>query len=74
MALSELTNRDAILAAIQEYVALGQDAFLARHAYSRPRRYQLVNDGKRHDAKAIVGVAFGYQFSERGPLQHSEFR
>jgi hypothetical protein len=73
MALSELTNRDAILAAIQEYDTLGRDAFLAKYGYSRARRYQLLHDDKTYDAKAIVGVAFKYQFPERGPLQHSEF-
>lgn len=73
MPLSELTSRDAVLEAIREYDALGQDAFLVKYGYSRARRYQLLYDGKRYDAKAIVGVAFKYQFPERGPLVHSEF-
>jgi MoxR-like ATPase len=73
MGLAELTNRDAVLSAIREYDTVGQDAFLAKYGYSRARRYQLVHDGKTYDPKAIVGVAFGYQFPERGPLQPSEF-
>jgi MoxR-like ATPase len=71
--LGELTNRDAVLAAIKEHDTLGREAFLAKHGYSPARRYQLVHDGKSYDAKAIVGVAFGHQFPERGPLHPSEF-
>src|SRR5262245_52229199 len=73
MALSELTERAAILAAMREYDELGQDAFLEKYGYSPARRYQLVHDGKSYDSKAIVGVAFKYQFPGRGPLQNSEF-
>src|SRR5215471_2627605 len=36
-------------------------------------KYRLIQDGRSYDAKAIVGVAFKYQFPERGPLQASEF-
>ena len=46
MPLSELTNRDAVLAAINEYDGLGQDAFLKKYGYSPARRYQLVHDGR----------------------------
>jgi hypothetical protein len=47
MALSELTDDEAILAAIREYDALGQRAFLAKYGYSPARRYQLIHNGKR---------------------------
>jgi hypothetical protein len=73
MGLSELTNREAVLSAIREYDTVGQDAFLAKYGYSQARRYQLVHGGKSYDPKAVVGVAFGYQFPERGPLRPSEF-
>jgi hypothetical protein len=73
MPLSELTERDAVLAAMREYDALGQDAFLAKYGYSPARRYQLVHDGKSYDSKAIAGVALKHQFPERGPLAASEF-
>jgi hypothetical protein len=66
MALSELTNRDAVLAAIKEYDALGQDEFLAKYGYSRARRYWLVYNGKSYDAKAIVGVAFWISIPRTG--------
>jgi hypothetical protein len=72
-ALSELTDRDAVLAAIREYDALGQAAFLNKYGYSPARQYQLVHDGKTYDSKAIVGVAFKYQFPDRGALKASDF-
>jgi hypothetical protein len=73
MALAELTQRDAVLAAMREYDELGQDAFLDKYGYAAARRYRLVHDGKNYDSKAIVGVAFGHQFPARGPLSYKEF-
>jgi hypothetical protein len=73
MPLSELTERDAVLAAMREYDALGQHAFLAKYGYSPARRYQLVHEGKSYDSKAIAGVALNHQFPDRGPLAPSEF-
>src|SRR6516162_9609240 len=71
--LGELTKRDAVLEAMQEYDEIGQDAFLKKYGYSPARRYRLVHNGKSYDSKAIVGVAFGRQFPERGPLLYTEF-
>src|SRR5437868_3991373 len=73
MALTELTDRAAVLSAMQEYDAVGQAAFLEKYGYAPAHRFRLVHNGKSYDSKAIVGVAFGYQFPERGPLRHSEF-
>src|SRR5262249_21947826 len=73
MALSDLTSRDAVLAALAEYDRLGQDAFLAKYGFGRAREYELVHDGKRYDSKAIAGVAHGIEFPNLGPLRASEF-
>src|SRR5262245_19523249 len=73
MALSELTDRAAVLSAMQEHDAVGQAAFLEKYGYAPARRFRLVYDGKSYDSKAIAGVAFKYQFPDRGPLEHSEF-
>ncbi|SRR5581483_401841 len=58
MALRGIT-RDQVLAAIDEYDALGQDGFLAKYGFDRSRSYLLVHDGKAYDSKAIVGAAHG---------------
>lgn len=70
--VSELTDPKAVIAAMDEYDELGQDAFLERYGYGRSRRYLLRHDGREYDIKAIVGVAFGKQFPGRGPLAQSE--
>jgi hypothetical protein len=73
MALTELTDRAAVLSAMQEYDAVGQAAFLEKYGYAPARRFQLIHNGKSYESKAIAGVAFKYQFPDRGPLHHSEF-
>lgn len=73
MQLSELTDRDAVLAAIREFDQLGREAFLAKYRFGSARSYLLIHDGKAYDSKAIAGVAFGIQFPKRGTLQASEF-
>ena len=56
MGLQEIT-REAVLAAIDEYDRLGQEAFLHNYGFQHARMYVLVHNGKRYDSKAIVGVA-----------------
>jgi len=73
MPLAELTDRTAVLSAMREYDALGQDGFLQKYGYAPARRFRLVHEGKSYDSKAIAGVAFKYQFPDRGPLQSSDF-
>jgi len=73
MPLSELTDRNAVLAAIREYDALGQQAFLKKYGFAPARRFRLLHNGNSYDSKAIAGAAFGYQFPDRGPLKSSEF-
>jgi hypothetical protein len=39
MALSELTSKEAVEAALDEFDALGRDGFLAKYGFGRSRRY-----------------------------------
>src|SRR5688500_18672388 len=43
------------------------------HRFGPARTWWLVLEGRRYDSKAIAGVAFGYQFPERGALTASQF-
>ena len=61
MPLSELTDSQAILAAVAEYDRLGRSAFLDKYGFHPARTYELVLNGKPYDSKAIVGAAYGYQ-------------
>jgi ribosomal protein S27AE len=58
--LAEVT-RAAVLRAIRECRRVGRDVFLAKHGY-RKGIYRLVHAGREYDSKAILGVAFGYEF------------
>ena len=59
MALGDIT-KDAVVAAIAEYEALGANAFLAQYGFAPARRYWLELNGKRYPSKAIAGVAHKY--------------
>ena len=58
---------------MQEFDALGRDAFLAKYGFGRSRRFFLRDGERTYDSKAIVGAAFGYQHPERGPLTSDAF-
>ncbi len=73
MSLSNLTSRDAVLAAIAEYDAIGRDEFLARHGFGQATRYLLEHNGRRYDSKAIAGVAHGIEHPDLGPLRSEDF-
>jgi len=59
VALKDLT-REAILRAVEEYDRLTAAIFLAKHGFSRAKRYWLQHDGRLYPSKAIAGVAHGY--------------
>ena len=73
MALGDLSDRQAVESAIDEYDQLGRSDFLARYGFGPARRYFLLHRGLRYDSKAIVGAAHGYQYPEAGPLRHEDF-
>jgi 5-methylcytosine-specific restriction protein A len=71
--ISEITDRNAVLQAIAEYDQLGQADFLEKYGFRPARKYRLVHDGKGYDSKAILGVAYRYQFPSRGALASDDF-
>jgi hypothetical protein len=73
LALSDLSEKKAVLQAMAEYDELGRDAFLRRYGYGPARSFFVVHDGKQYDSKALAGVAVGKQFPTSGPLTASEF-
>lgn len=76
MAIERATSsvtRSAVLAALAEYDALGQKAFLTKYGYGRATKYQLWHDSKPYDSKAIVGAAFGHLPGRPPALRHDEF-
>ena len=73
MALRDLTDRSAVLQAINEFRELGEDAFLEKYGFERSRRIQIAYEGETFPSKAILGAAHGFQFPDTGPLRPSEF-
>jgi len=70
--LKNLTDRDAVLSAMREFDR-GRRDFLRRHKYRSATEFLVEHDGRFYDSKAIAGVAFGYQFSNSGPLKPNQF-
>jgi 5-methylcytosine-specific restriction protein A len=60
--LSQLTSREAVIAAIHEYDQLGKNSFLKKYGFGEARSYFLIHDEKEYDSKAIAGVAYKNQF------------
>ncbi len=74
MALIDLTDKNAVISALDEFVEIGRDAFLKKYGFGKSREY-LVRYGEHLcDSKAILGAAHGYQHEQLGPLSHDEFR
>lgn len=65
-------TRESVLQALAECDALGRDTFLAKHGYRKSNAYVLVHEGREYDSKAILGVAFGYEY-DTAPLTSDEF-
>jgi hypothetical protein len=75
LTLGDLTDAAAVQAALDEFVRLGQKAFLQKHGFGRASGY-LVRDprtGLWADSKAIAGVALSHQFAGVPALTASEF-
>lgn len=53
-----VVTRPHVLAALKEYDDLGDREFLRRYGYRRDLTSTLWHDGKEHDAKAVLGVAY----------------
>lgn len=73
MALRDLTDRSAVLQAINEVRELGEAAFLEKYGFERSRRIQIAHEDETFPSKAVLGAAHGFQFPDIGPLRPSEF-
>ena len=73
MSLSDISDRDAVLKAIEEFDDLGRSNFLEKYGFSEAKEFFLRFRGQSYDSKAICGAAHGYQFPEMGPLKAQDF-
>lgn len=68
----QLLSRRAVLQAVDEY-SRDEPGFLERYGYGEADTYIMRHGGHPYASKAIVGVAYGYQYPEQGPLTHDQF-
>lgn len=68
-----IQHRESVLQSIEEFDRLGRDGFLDRYGYGPARSYFLVHEGNQYDSKAIVGVAYGYENPDEGPMAAEDF-
>ena len=75
MAIGKLKSREAVLAAMNEFDAVGRTYFLEKYGFGKSREYMLrdPDTGKLYDSKAIVGAAYGFAFPDEGPLRAEDF-
>jgi hypothetical protein len=73
MSLSDLTDREAVLKAIEEFDRLGQESFLNKYGFGLSKGYWLAYQSRQYDSKAIAGAAHGFQYPDRGPLKADQF-
>jgi hypothetical protein len=71
--ISDITQPDAVKQAIAEYDRIGKDAFLTKYGYRSAAKYFVKHEGKLFDSKAVLGVAYGFQFPKDGPLASNDF-
>ncbi len=73
--LSRLQSPAAVQFALDEFSTLGRTAFLARYGFGKSRDFLVRNpsNGELCDSKAIVGVAYGFQYPGEAPLKAEDF-
>lgn len=69
----DLKSRRAVMAAFAEFDRLGSEAFHTRYGYRAADTYTARYEGREYPSKAIVGVAYGFQYPDQGPLTSDQF-
>lgn len=61
MGPEDVTERDAVLDAIDEFDSLGRTAFLAQYGFGPAQNYIVEYTGRQYDGDALIAVAHGHQ-------------
>lgn len=57
MGLKDITDRQAVLRAIEEFDDLGREGFLSKYGFGTATGYFVSAGWKEYDSKAIAGAA-----------------
>ena len=69
----EIYHKTSIISAIKEHDILGNKAFLNKYGFEQARTYLLYYNNRLYDSKAIVGVAYKYEYPTEEYLHSEEF-
>lgn len=61
VSFADLTDREAVERALDEFDGLGRSAFLDKYGYAEAKDYFLVTDTGRYDSQAIFAAAYEAQ-------------
>lgn len=61
LSFRDVTERDAVLAAIAEFDEIGPDRFVEKYGFHRARSYFILHDDKFYDCKPLLWGAFFHQ-------------
>jgi putative restriction endonuclease len=73
MSIQHLTSAAAVEKALTEYDRKGGQAFRDKYHFGRSTQYYISHADRLYDARAIAGVAYGYQYPSDGPLPRDKF-
>ncbi|MFF8943105.1 HNH endonuclease [Streptomyces sp. NPDC014864] len=73
MRIKDLTSAAAVERALAEYDSLGGQGFRGKYKFGPSTQYYVSHGGRLYDAKAIAGVAYGYQHPSDGALLNHQF-
>jgi hypothetical protein len=73
MGSGDVTSRDAVLRAIEEFDQIGREAFLAKYRFHPSRKFIVVHEGRQYDSKPLLAAAHGFQYPDQGPLRTYHF-
>jgi AAA domain (dynein-related subfamily) len=68
-----IQNPESVRRALREFDEVGREAFLAKYGVGSAKKFELVEDGRAYDAKAVLAAAFAYEFPDESALATTEF-
>ncbi|GAB1824107.1 AAA family ATPase [Herbidospora sp. RD11066] len=71
MGPSDLTSRDAVFEAMEEYDHIGRDLFAKKYGFGKSRKFVVKYDGREYDSKPLLAAAHGYEYPNLGPLPNN---
>jgi len=67
----DVSEKNAVIKAIEEFRKLGRDKFLEKYKFARAHVYFLHYDGEYYDCKPIMFAAYIYQFGKQPVPSHA---